>query len=314
MRRATAIFIVINATIILYLLHACSTLIGLLFEDGAADIISSEEIPALETKWSKNSTQLIPKIIHQTYINESIPSQWILSQKSCLNLHQDYEYKVESRNFIASQFPWFLKNFDDYPYAIQRADAIRYFVLAHFGGIYIDLDDGCNRRLDPLLAFPAWLRRTVPTGISNDAMGSVPQHPFFLKAINSLQTYQRNWGAPYLSVMYSTGPLFLSVLWKEYMHGYRPAEEHVRILTLNNYKGFPESFFNVTKGNSWHREDAKAVLWMGKHWMLLTVSGFAAAIVIGSFLWMLWNRIFSRPTKSRRWKSGAHYELVDRQA
>jgi mannosyltransferase OCH1-like enzyme len=42
------------------------------------------------------------------------------------------------------RYPWFLETFDGYPYPIQRADAIRYFVLHHFGGIYIDLDDVCT--------------------------------------------------------------------------------------------------------------------------------------------------------------------------
>jgi inositol phosphorylceramide mannosyltransferase catalytic subunit len=34
-----------------------------------------------------------------------------------------------------------LETFDGYQFPIQRADAIRYFVLAYYGGIYIDLDD-----------------------------------------------------------------------------------------------------------------------------------------------------------------------------
>jgi mannosyltransferase OCH1-like enzyme len=34
-----------------------------------------------------------------------------------------------------------MDTFNNYPEPIQRADAIRYFVLAYFGGIYIDLDD-----------------------------------------------------------------------------------------------------------------------------------------------------------------------------
>jgi mannosyltransferase OCH1-like enzyme len=42
------------------------------------------------------------------------------------------------------RYLWFLETFDSYPYPIQRADAIRYFVLHHFGGIYIDLDDVCT--------------------------------------------------------------------------------------------------------------------------------------------------------------------------
>ena len=47
----------------------------------------------------------------------------------------------KSRELIATEYPWFLDTFDNYSQPIQRADAIRYFVLAHFGGIYIDLDD-----------------------------------------------------------------------------------------------------------------------------------------------------------------------------
>jgi len=47
----------------------------------------------------------------------------------------------KSRDFIAAEYPWFLETFDGYKYPIQRADSIRYFVLAHYGGTYIDLDD-----------------------------------------------------------------------------------------------------------------------------------------------------------------------------
>lgn len=39
------------------------------------------------------------------------------------------------------RYEWFLETWDAYPFNIERADAIRYFVLHHYGGIYIDLDD-----------------------------------------------------------------------------------------------------------------------------------------------------------------------------
>lgn len=38
--------------------------------------------------------QLIPKIIHQTYVNDTVPERWREAQKSCVDLHEDYEYKV----------------------------------------------------------------------------------------------------------------------------------------------------------------------------------------------------------------------------
>lgn len=45
-----------------------------------------------ETVYISNSN--IPKIIHQTYANTSIPDHWKPAQRSCLDLHPDYEYKV----------------------------------------------------------------------------------------------------------------------------------------------------------------------------------------------------------------------------
>jgi len=325
MRRGTIVFLIINLLVIGFLLNAFSTLISLLFEDGASDAIHRAEIPAPGSDLIDNRTQLIPKIIHQTYINSSIPAQWKAGQQSCLDLHADYEYKLwtdeKSREFISAEYPWFLATFDSYPFPIQRADAIRYFVLAFYGGIYIDLDDGCNRRLDPLLSYPAWVRRTVPTGISNDAMGAVPQHPFFLRVIESLSGYKRNWGMPYITVMYSTGPLFLSVIWKEYLRGSRPAAEHVRILMPDEYKGFKWSFFNISKGSSWHGKDAQTIFWMGKHWLLLTVAGFAIAGAVGACLWWGWSMWVMRGGllggKGKRglWRRGKErYELVDRMA
>jgi len=127
---------------------------------------------------------------------------------------------------------------------------------------------------------------------------------------------------PYITVMYSTGPLFLSVMWKEYMRESRPLEEHVRILMPDEYKGFSWSFFNITKGSSWHGKDAQTIFWMGKHWMLLTVTGFAIAGVIGAILWWAWSMWVMRRTSGGRGRGGLwrrisgkdRYELVDRMA
>jgi len=44
------------------------------------------------------------------------------------------------REFIRKFYPDFLELHDQYPYNIQRADMIRYFILYHYGGIYSDLD------------------------------------------------------------------------------------------------------------------------------------------------------------------------------
>ena len=51
-----------------------------------------------------------------------------------------------TRELLTNEYPWFLRTYDNYKYPIQRADSIRYFILAHYGGIYVDLDNVCNPR------------------------------------------------------------------------------------------------------------------------------------------------------------------------
>jgi mannosyltransferase OCH1-like enzyme len=87
---------------------------------------------------------LIPKIIHQTWTNTTIPPLWKQAQQSCLSKHEDWQYMLwtdaKATHFIATEYPWFLETWQSYEFNIQRADVIRYFVLAHYGGIYLDFD------------------------------------------------------------------------------------------------------------------------------------------------------------------------------
>lgn len=46
-----------------------------------------------------------------------------------------------SREFIEVYYPDFLGTYDGYAYPVQRVDSVKYFILRHYGGIYIDLDN-----------------------------------------------------------------------------------------------------------------------------------------------------------------------------
>ena len=303
MRRSHLIFLVITLILLTLSLRSVSTLLSLLIEDAAADIIQPAEIPTPNSNLNSSVSYAIPKIIHQTYANTSIPERWRPAQESCIKFHPDYEYKFwtdeDGLAFIAREYPWFLKTFQGYRHKIQRADAIRYFVLAHYGGIYIDLDNGCRRRLDPLLSFPAWLHLTEPSGISNDGMGATPQHPFFLYVIDQLQAYDRWWILPYITIMSSTGPLFLSVVWKKYnsLHFKEGVSwpGRVRVLMPGEYYEKDTSFFDLSYGgSSWHGSDAKFLLWMGQHIAFTTIVGFTLGSVACFCIWWVYVRIFSR--------------------
>ncbi|KAI5299045.1 hypothetical protein KEM56_003557, partial [Ascosphaera pollenicola] len=92
MRRSVLLFGIVCTLSLTYLLYAFSTLISLLLEDYAEDAIHRSELPSQNSTLIDTRPQLIPKIIHQTYKNETIPSVWRDAQKSCISLHDDYEY------------------------------------------------------------------------------------------------------------------------------------------------------------------------------------------------------------------------------
>ncbi|TKA38213.1 hypothetical protein B0A54_09153 [Friedmanniomyces endolithicus] len=254
MRRGLLIFLLVNLAILSFLVHRVWILLTLLVVDGAEDAITRAELPALGKERDDSTSQIIPRIIHQTYKNASIPPAWQEAQASCIALHpqsEGWEYKLWTDEmglqFIQQEYSWFYDTYSGYPYPIQRADAIRYFVLAHYGGVYIDLDDGCQRSLEPLLKYPAFVRRTIPTGISNDVMGAVPRHPFFVRVTEKINEYDRNWILPYITVM-----------------GNGKDGGRIRSIFPEEYNGFPWSFFTHHKGDSWHRWDVRLIFWSHK--------------------------------------------------
>lgn len=202
------------------------------------------------------------------------------------------EYKLwtdaSAREFIAEHYPWFLDTFDGYTYPIQRADAIRYFVLYHFGGIYIDLDIGCLRPLDPLLAYPVILPKTIPVGVSNDLMFAEKEHPFMAQTIHKLAAFDYSWIINYPTVMFSTGPMFLSAQYGIYTSSHPPTVEHpegeVRILAKALYgknalpSEAPHAFFEHFYGSSWHDGDAAFIGFLGKWGKILMWIGLAVLV------------------------------------
>ncbi|TFK75806.1 hypothetical protein BDN72DRAFT_831245 [Pluteus cervinus] len=256
--------------------------------------LSELEVPILDnvTRWNASShgqVEYIPRIIHQTWKSDILPPRWKDISQACRDMMPDYyEYMLwtdaSSRDFIAAHYPWFLDTYDDYDYVIQRADAIRYFVLHHFGGVYIDLDIGCRKPMDPLLVHHLILPKTIPVGVSNDLMFSEPRHPLLEQAIHNLITFDHSWFLNYPTVMFSTGPMFLSIQYGLYSS--HPGS-NVRILPKSLYgknakpEDAPNSFFAHYYGSSWHSDDAafvwflgtwgKGLMWLG---LLILVVGF----------------------------------------
>lgn len=258
----------------------------------------------LYTRQVRDTTVRIPTILHHTWKDDNIPDDWSYVVKHCYDMHPKYKRMLwtneKSREFIASEFPWFLSTYDSYWYDIQRADVIRYFVLYKYGGIYLDLDVGCREKLDFFLPYTFILPETSPVGFSNDVIMSVPHHQFLAFLIDNLQSWNYIYGSKYLTVFFSTGPAFVSYHMNQYLSQLRDIRKHndtdviavensttlsrsvlrrrihftddVSILDRELYNNNKEySFFYHVRGNSWHGWDVKAINLVVKYWYFLLI-------------------------------------------
>lgn len=208
---------------------------------------------------------------------------------------------ASARDFISQHFPWFVDTWDNYPFPIQRADAIRYFILYHYGGIYLDLDTLCNRTI-PLhqieadaATHHAVFKSTKPTGVSNDLMISSPRHPLFTAAISKLLAYNevtRLWARwqPYCAIMISAGPMFLTMAIKNYLLE-QPTLPSLTVQVINATELLP--YMTDLESCSWHQGDAKALMWIGDRpwiWFALGALGLAVGLHLINRLLMMTGR------------------------
>lgn len=195
----------------------------------------------------------IPPIIHFIWYHDLynehldvslIPSTGSDAPDHCANVNTNFTIMIwngtAARSFLEENYPWIMPTYNSYRHPIQRVDALKYFVLWHYGGVYMDLDISCRRSLRPLLPFPAWLPKATPfgkpiasqdatvrlrlrtyqatgrAGVNNDLMAARRHHPLIGQMTESLERRNKNLLFPYLTIFWATGPQFTSDMLKAY--------------------------------------------------------------------------------------------------
>lgn len=172
----------------------------------------------------------IPKIIHQTFKTATIPAKWQVLQQSWQVYHPAWEYRFwtdeKNRDLISQDYAWFLPIYDAYTDNIKRADAVRYFYMYHYGGVYVDLDFQCLKPLERLLqgkelvmgwepaanAYPnAIENRGLVHVIGNAFLASRARHPFWEYVFKLLVESKDADG-----VLDATGPFLLTRAYDSY--------------------------------------------------------------------------------------------------
>lgn len=171
----------------------------------------------------------IPKIIHQTWKNRSLPALMRPLAEKWKQLHPLWEYKlwtdVANREFIRDHFPQFLNKYDSYPFTIQRVDAIRYLLLYWYGGVYVDLDFECLKNIEPLVNGATCLfgreseehcqRHEKDLIIGNAFIACTPKHPF-IKAICDAVCGDDRIATDTIQILETTGPFMLTRVYEQF--------------------------------------------------------------------------------------------------
>lgn len=213
----------------------------------------------------------------------------------------------KARDFISSEYPWFLETWDDYAFPIQHADSIRYFILHHYGGIYLDMDTVCKS------AFPvnqlesddamhqALFKATSPTGITNDFMITSARHPVYAAAIAKLPVFHRItrlWAKlePYCAIMASAGPFFFTLVVKDYLLEQSSLPSPI-IQVIKPSGLYP--FITDLESSTWHRSDTQILMWLGERpwtWYTLGVLGLLASLcLLNQFILFVYRGIRKAP-------------------
>jgi glycosyltransferase involved in cell wall biosynthesis len=162
----------------------------------------------------------IPRVIHQTWKDSTIPEEWRSWQESWKTHHPAWDYHLwthaEIDHFIHTHYPGFYERFRNLPLQIMRVDTFRAFLMLQTGGLYVDLDFECLQPLEPLLGEHACVLGKEPYEHARQLylldwvpgsafLASVPGHPFwghYLRCIFAGNCQAAN-------PIYATGPAML---------------------------------------------------------------------------------------------------------
>jgi len=245
----------------------------------------------------------IPKIIMQTWKNRDIPTKWQESPLSIKKYMPDWNYVLmtdeDNRNFVINYFPDFLYYYDNFPYNIQRADAIRYLWLAINGGIYLDLDIVIQGPLDKFFTTDndAYFvcSGNIGSYITNSFMAGKKGVKIWYDMIDYMKMPSPWWAlGKHMIVMNTTGPIGLNYIVKNSssIFGILPKKIFMPCSICNiNHCDTSTSIIKPLEGSSWIALDTQIYNFFLCRWKsLLLIIIIVIIVIILYFLFRVLNK------------------------
>lgn len=161
------------------------------------------------------NTNVIPKIIHQIWIGSKTPPTKLMS--TWREKNPDFEYIYWNEEEMAKRNIKFIcqSKIDEIEEINGKADIIRWELLYHYGGVFLDADCICIEPFDNELlskrCFAGWENEHVRKGlIATGTMGFPKHHPLVRNAINWILNNEVSQQKANLMAWQSVGPGLLT--------------------------------------------------------------------------------------------------------
>jgi mannosyltransferase OCH1-like enzyme len=211
----------------------------------------------------------IPRYIHQIWLStDDMYEKFRTASNACIKFHSNYNYTLWTNTKILQwlkiHYSWFVPVYQSYRYDMQRIDAMKYFVLFHFGGIYLDLDVKCKvpnlitamLPLDRRDKEPDIIFHMGTEGISanTDIIVAKKYHPFFKLAISQLNSANRWFYLYHLTIILSAGPTFLHGIYRQF-----PMKEDFYYIPNDLFYG---KLIEGVGGGTWYGKDSLLLIYL----------------------------------------------------
>lgn len=238
--------------------------------------------PTLSFVDFSNPDVSIPKQIHLTWRDDRVflyPESNSLNEWKRLYLSRGWRVNLwtddKTRTLIHLRYRYLWPVYKSCSQNIQRADLARLIILHSEGGVYVDLDAFPTQvgYLESLINMNVSLilaQSSYSSVLTNHFLAAKANHTFLSYALSNIYRYHEFQDAlswfPYWQVMLTTGPLFLTAVYYEYMHHPKPSQlsqKQVLLLTDDQLR----DYVRHGGGRSWQGAD-------GRRWNYLVDSGW----------------------------------------
>lgn len=175
-------------------------------------------------------------------------------------------------------YPQHLEMYKKYPYIIQKCDAVRYFILHRYGGLYADMDYFCNKPWDEVIKkYPhdIYIVET-PNNTGNDKVhvsnslmySAVKNHSYWNSIFIEMELKKNSsyyYTSRHITIMMTTGPGIINRIFNKYKYRYKLNHYPCKLFhpygvsddakTLSNCNKEQDVYAYHIQDGCWHKKD-----------------------------------------------------------